>query len=109
TEEPVASVAVAGAADLDRVLAAAVRERNAWARTNVSKRAEILWRTAEIVAAKIPDTAKRMVREQGKSSSEAKNELERARDTFLWCAEDADALCKPVRIDNHRSPLYHPV
>jgi succinate-semialdehyde dehydrogenase/glutarate-semialdehyde dehydrogenase len=109
TEEPVASIPVAGPSDLDRTLAAAVRERDAWAQTNVSHRAKTLWRAAEILEGKFSVTAPQMVREQGKTLSEARGELERARETFLWSARHAEELCKPVDIDERRSLLYQPV
>lgn len=109
TEEAVARIPVAGPMQLDQALAAAVREREAWAKTNVSQRADILRKTAEILAGKIPGAAQQMVREQGKTLPEALGELERAQDTFLWSARHAEELCKPVRIDDRRTQLYHPV
>lgn len=109
TEEVVARVPVAGPSDLDKALAAAVRERGAWANTDVLKRAEILGRTAEILASKASDTSRRMVREQGKTLSEASGEIERARETFLWSARHAEELCRPVSIDDRRTLLHHPV
>lgn len=108
TEETAARVPVAGPADLDRALAAAVRERTAWAQKTASQRAKILGRTAEILAGKISRTAQLMVREQGKTPAEAKGELERARETFLWAAQHAEELCKPVDIDERRTLLYQP-
>lgn len=109
TENAVATFQVAGPAELDRALAAAVRESDAWAKTSVSRRAEILRRAAEILAGKIPATAHQMVREQGKTLPEASGELDRARETFLWCAAHAEELCRPVDIDDRRRLLYHPV
>lgn len=109
TEEVTAKVPVAGPGDLDKALAAAVRARDAWANTDVLKRAEILARAAEILASKASDTSQRMVREQGKTLPEASGELERARETFLWNAQHAAELCKPVDIDDRRARLSHPV
>lgn len=109
TEEAVAKVSVARSVDLDRALVAAVRERNTWAQRNVSQRGEILRRTAEILAGKIPQAAQRMVREQGKTLGEARGELERARETFLWSAVHAEELCKSLDIDDRRTVLYRPV
>lgn len=109
TEEVAAKVPVAGPGDLDRALAAAVRARDAWADTDVRKRAVILGRTAEILAGKAGDASRRMVREQGKTLAEASGELQRAQETFLWNAQHAEALCKPVRIDERRTLLLHPV
>ncbi len=106
TEEAVARVPVAGPGDLDRALAAAARSRNAWAGTDVRERAVILKRAAEILAAKVGETSRRMVREQGKTLAEASGELERAPETFLWNAAQAEALCKPEPIDSRRS--LHP-
>lgn len=108
TEAAVATIPVAGPADLDRALAAATRESQVWAQSNASKRGEILWRAAEILAGKIAQTAQQMVREQGKTLAEAKGELERARETFLWSATHAENLCKPVDIDDRRTLLYQP-
>ncbi|MGY4183028.1 succinate-semialdehyde dehydrogenase/glutarate-semialdehyde dehydrogenase [Bradyrhizobium sp. USDA 4518] len=108
TEEAVATVPVAGSIDLDRALAAAVRERNQWAKTSALQRAEILRRTAEILTRKSSQTAQQMVREQGKTLSEASGELERACETFQWNARHAEELCKPDYIDDSRTVLYHP-
>lgn len=109
TEEAVARTAVAGPVDLAKALAAAVRERKVWAKTNVSQRAEALRRTAEILAGKIPHAAQQMVRDQGKTLSEAGDEFERARETFLWSATHAEELCQSVYIDKRRTLLYEPV
>lgn len=109
TESPVAKVAVAGPGDLDRALAAAVRARGAWADTDARERAAIIKRAAEIIAAKVGETSRRMVREQGKTLPEASGELERAPDTFFWNAAHAEALCKPVQVDSRRSLHPHPV
>src|SRR5215831_14504622 len=109
TEEAVARIPLARPVDLDQALTAAVRERNRWANTNVSQRAEILERTAKILAGKIAHTTRRMVREQGKTFAEASGELERARETFLWSARRAEELCKPVHIDDRRTLTYQPV
>jgi succinate-semialdehyde dehydrogenase / glutarate-semialdehyde dehydrogenase len=108
TEKSVAKVPVAGPGDLDRALAAAVRARGAWADTDVRERAAILERAAEILAAKAGETARRMVREQGKTLPEASGELERAPETFRWNAAHAEALCKPVPIDGRRTLHPHP-
>jgi succinate-semialdehyde dehydrogenase / glutarate-semialdehyde dehydrogenase len=109
TEEVVATVPVAGEGDLNRALSSAIRERRAWANTDVSKRAKILGRAAEILATKIPDTARRMVREQGKTLPEASGELERARETFLWNVGHAAELCASIHVDDRRTMLHAPV
>ncbi|WP_316399413.1 aldehyde dehydrogenase family protein [Bradyrhizobium sp. 33ap4] len=109
TEKAVARIPVAGLVDLGRCLAAAVRERDPWAKTDVSQRAAILRRTAEILARKIPHTVRQMVGEQGKTLSEASDELDRSLETFLWNARQAEELCKPVHIDELRTLLYDPV
>src|SRR5438132_540659 len=90
TEATAAKVAVAGAADIARALAAAVRERAAWAGVDVSRRAQILQRAAEILTTKISRVAQAMVREQGKTAAEATGELERARETLLWCSGNTE-------------------
>ncbi|MGE3477756.1 MAG: aldehyde dehydrogenase family protein [Rhodospirillaceae bacterium] len=109
TEEAVAKVPVAGPRDLDKALAAAVRARAAWADTDVRARAAILKRAAEILAARVGETSRRMVREQGKTLPEASGELERAPETFLWNAAQAEALCKAVQVDGRRTLRPHPV
>jgi succinate-semialdehyde dehydrogenase / glutarate-semialdehyde dehydrogenase len=109
TEEAVASIPVAGPVDLDRALAAAAREFNAWARMSASRRAEMLSRAAAILAGRTAQVAQRMACEQGKPLPEAQAELKRADETFLWSARHADELCKPVEIDERRMLLYHPV
>ena len=109
TEEVAAKVPVAGPGDLDKALAAAARARDGWADTDVRERARLLARTAGILAAKVGHAARRMVREQGKTLPEASGELERARETFSWNAQYAEALCKPVQIDERRTLLLRPV
>jgi succinate-semialdehyde dehydrogenase/glutarate-semialdehyde dehydrogenase len=109
TEEAVARVPVAGSVDLDEALTAAVRERDAWANTIVSRRAAILRKTAAILADKIPHTARQMVREQGKTLHEAIGELERAKETFLWSAEHAEEFCRPIHTDDRRTLILQPV
>lgn len=109
TEQAVARIAVAGPVDLRKAVAAAVREGNAWAKANVSQRAEVLRRTAEILTGKIAHTAQQMVRDQGKMLSEANDEFERAQETFLWSARHAEELCQPVYVDKRRTLIYEPI
>jgi len=109
TEQPVATIPVAGPRDLDDAISAAVGTRAAWAKTEVPQRAEILRRAAGILAGKIPETARRMVSEQGKTLAEANGELARAVETFVWAAEHAVELCKPTDIDGRRALRYGPV
>ncbi|WMY11019.1 aldehyde dehydrogenase family protein [Paraburkholderia phenoliruptrix] len=109
TEQAVATVPVAGPRDLDDAIRAAVRARSEWAGMDAYRRADILRRAAAIIEGKIPDSARRMVKEQGKTLSEAKGELTRAAETFIWAAEHANELCKPFNLDGRRTLQYSPI
>ena len=106
TGEVVARTPVAGPIDLDKAIAAAVREGQAWADRSASQRAEILFRAAGILAAKAPKASQRMVREQGKTLVEATGEFERACQTLLWSAAHGEELCGSQKIDANRGVTY---
>jgi len=109
TEQVAARIPVAGEADLDKALAAAIRARNEWANTDVLMRVEILRKAEQILADKIPLVAQQMVAEQAKTLAEASGELQRARDTFRWSAMHAQDLCKPMQVDERRTLMFRPV
>ncbi|MBW4042735.1 MAG: NAD-dependent succinate-semialdehyde dehydrogenase [Acidobacteria bacterium] len=81
--------AIASEADCDAAVAAAEAALPAWSATAPRVRSEILRRAWEILTAEADVFAEIMVRENGKSWSDAKGEAGYATEFFRWFAEEA--------------------
>ncbi|MEO8883255.1 MAG: aldehyde dehydrogenase family protein [Devosia sp.] len=88
-----------GLDDLDRALAAAVRERPEAAKLPATERAKILRRAAGLLGERKATIAEIMSRETGKAIKDSLAELDRSADTLSLSAEEA------VRIEGEHVPL----
>ncbi|HEX9065151.1 MAG TPA: NAD-dependent succinate-semialdehyde dehydrogenase [Streptosporangiaceae bacterium] len=93
TEDPIAEVASANAADALDAVAAAHQALPGWAATPPRVRGECLRRAYELMIADADSLARLMVLENGKALRDAKAEITYAAEFFRWFAEEA------VRID----------
>ncbi|HLT16047.1 MAG TPA: aldehyde dehydrogenase family protein, partial [Acidimicrobiales bacterium] len=75
TEEVLASVASAGAADASAAADAAAAAQPGWAATAPRERAEVLRRAFELMTARSEDLARLVTRENGKVLAEARGEV----------------------------------
>ena len=85
----IAEFAIASEADCDAAVAAAEAALPAWSATAPRVRSEILRRAWEILTAESDRFAEIMVRENGKSWTDAKAEAGYATEFFRWFAEEA--------------------
>jgi len=89
TEEVIATVADASAADGDAALAAAVAAQPEWAATGPRERGEILRRAFEAITVQADDLALLMTLENGKALKDAKAEVAYGAEFFRWFSEEA--------------------
>lgn len=94
TGQTLAGVASAGAADVDRAVAAArtAFETGKWATMPASRRAKIIYKMAQLIAERAGELALLEVRDNGKPISTAKGELGAIVDTFEFYAGAATKL-----------------
>ena len=74
------------AADVDRAIAAAVRAYESWRLFPAPLRAEILFKAAQIIAARKEDLARDMTREMGKVLNETRGDVQEAIDMTFYMA-----------------------
>ncbi|MGH6859448.1 MAG: NAD-dependent succinate-semialdehyde dehydrogenase [Phyllobacterium sp.] len=89
TRETIGTIRGATAAEIDRALAAARRAFPGWAALAPIKRAEILHRAGDLVAAREEAMGRLMTTEQGKPLNEARGEIAKLAQTFHFYAEEA--------------------
>lgn len=89
TEQPLAQVATAGAAIVDRAVRAARRAFPAWRDLGPHKRATLLQALARIVDERRDAIARIMTAEQGKPLDEARGEVSKVARTFEFYAGEA--------------------
>ncbi len=92
TEEVIASVANAGAADASAAAAAAAEAQRGWAARAPRQRAEILRRSWELLIERADDLARLITLENGKVLAEARGEITYAAEFFRWFSEEAVRL-----------------
>ncbi|MGC4999051.1 aldehyde dehydrogenase family protein [Streptomyces sp. DT195] len=92
TEETVATVPAASAADVDAAVARATRAQRAWAALAPADRARLLRRFADTVDAHVEELARLEVREAGHTLGNARWEAGNARDLLLYAAGGAERL-----------------
>jgi succinate-semialdehyde dehydrogenase/glutarate-semialdehyde dehydrogenase len=92
TEEPLGTIPIAGAADLDAALAAAKRGFEAWRRQSPWDRSKVLRRAADLIRERLESIARIMSAEGGKPLAEARAEIGGAADQFDWYADETRRL-----------------
>ncbi|MGY4830999.1 NAD-dependent succinate-semialdehyde dehydrogenase [Sphaerotilaceae bacterium SBD11-9] len=89
TGKPLARLAHASTADLDRALAAADKGFKQWKAVSAYERYKVLRRAADLMRERAGEIAELMTLEQGKPLVEAKGEATSAADLIDWFAEEA--------------------
>ena len=92
TEEVIAQVADARAADARAAADAAAAAQPGWAATAPRERAEVLRRSWELLTERADDLARLITLENGKVLAEAKGEITYAAEFFRWFSEEAVRL-----------------
>ncbi|WP_399040403.1 aldehyde dehydrogenase family protein [Streptomyces sp. 3330] len=92
TEEVVATVPAASAADVDRAVARACAAQRAWSAAAPADRARLLRRFADVVDAHVEELALLEVREAGHLLGNARWEAGNARDLLLYAAGGVERL-----------------
>ncbi|MEU4110665.1 aldehyde dehydrogenase family protein [Streptomyces sp. NPDC027717] len=92
TEETLATVPAASAADVDTAVARATGAQRAWAALAPADRARLLRRFADTVDAHVEELARLEVREAGHTLGNARWEAGNARDLLLYAAGGAERL-----------------
>jgi malonate-semialdehyde dehydrogenase (acetylating)/methylmalonate-semialdehyde dehydrogenase len=113
TGEALALVAEATEAELDRAIAAAEAAFAAWSQTSLAKRAAVLFRFRELVAAAAGPLAATISREQGKVASDAKGEVARGLEVVEYACgvpellkgEFSGQVATGVDVTSWREPL----
>jgi len=103
TGKPIANLARAEIADLDRALAAADKGFKLWRKVSAYDRYKIMRRAGDLMRERAEGIARLMVMEQGKPFAEAKMETLAAADLIDWFAEEgrrAYGRIVPARADN---------
>ena len=112
TQEVLAEVAAGGEAEVNAAVAAAKDAFPKWAGLAAPKRAAIIRKLGELIAANVPEIARTETDDCGQTISQTGKQLvPRAADNFTYFAE----MC--VRVDGHTYPtethlnytLFHPV
>ncbi|MEE9266210.1 MAG: aldehyde dehydrogenase family protein, partial [Gammaproteobacteria bacterium] len=88
TEETLARLPHASAADLDRALAAAARGFAQWRATSAYDRGAILYKAGDLIRERADTIARVLTLEQGKALAEARMEVLVSADIFQWYAEE---------------------
>lgn len=88
TGEAIGTVPLAGPADLDAAVAAAVAGFAVWRETPALKRSDLLRKAAGLLRERADEIASVMTLEQGKRLSEARLEAQSAAEVIEWFAEE---------------------
>lgn len=89
TGKPIARLAHASTADLDRALAAADKGFKVWRATSAFDRYKVLRKAADLMRERAAGIGELMTQEQGKPLAEARAEAGAAGDLIDWFAEEA--------------------
>ena len=89
TEERAGGVALATAADVDDAVRAASAAFPAWARTPGHERGAVLVRAAALLEARADEVIRGLMREAGKTRTDAEGEHRRGVETLRWNGEEA--------------------
>jgi len=108
TEEVLAQLPHASAADLDRALAAAQRAWGEWRALLPVQRAKILKKAADLIRARAEEIARIATLEMGKSIHETRIEVQASAEIFDWYAEEgrrAYGRVLPQRLPGQRMTI----
>ena len=89
-EQVVAEGRQAGAAEVERAMAAAAGARRDWARTPVHERGAVLLRAAVVIEQHADEWGLELSREEGKTRAEGRGEVLRAAQIFRYYGNDGD-------------------
>ncbi|CAN5685525.1 aldehyde dehydrogenase family protein [soil metagenome] len=89
TDDLVGLFASSGAADVDAALTAAAEAADMWRRTSPIQRANILFKAAEIMSARVNEIGRDLTREEGKTLKEGIGETTRAIQILRYYAGEA--------------------
>ena len=92
SDDIVGEFQASGAEDVDAAVAAASHAWKTWRLTPAPKRAEILYRTGELLAQRKEQYAREMTREMGKVLSETRGDVQEAIDTAYYMAGEGRRL-----------------
>jgi aldehyde dehydrogenase (NAD+) len=91
-DDIVGEFALSGPEDIDDAVRAAQKAYETWRLTPAPKRAEILYRTGEILLKRKEEYARAMTREMGKVLSETRGDVQEAIDTAFYMAGEGRRL-----------------
>jgi len=98
TDESIGEFPLSGPEDVDVAVTAARSAYKSWRLTPAPKRAEILFRVAELLVKRKEDFARDMTREMGKVLAESRGDVQEAIDMTYYMGAKGDAcLDKPRR------------
>ncbi len=107
TSEVIGEIAESNETDATAAIDAAVEAQEAWASTPGPKRGAILRRTGSLLAERKEEITETLVREEGKTWSEASGEVQRAIDIFHYYAGKAADMGGEVKQSSSRdTSLY---
>lgn len=112
TEEVIESYPLATNEEVDRVLSRSHEAQRQWARTNLSKRIEVLGRIADLFESKQDELGELMTREMGKPVAQARAEAAKCAWAFRYYAEHAPRFLADVSIPSdtsHSGFIYQPL
>ena len=92
TDDIVGTFPASDAGDLDRAVQAAAKAFERWRLTPAPRRAEVLYRTAEILRERKEDLARAMTREMGKVLAETRGDVQEAIDMAYYIAAEGRRL-----------------
>ncbi len=105
TDELVGQVDVAGAADVDRAVAAARKAQCAWADWSVTERADALRAGADLLEPELDAIAELVARETGKVLADCRGEVGFAVAVIRWAAASAERLLVDGVVDDEAGRL----
>jgi len=113
TEETLATISSASAADTEDAIAAAEVALKTWRSMPAWTRAEILHKCADVMAVRIEEGARQMTLESGKPLAQARREWQLSIDQFRWYAEETRRIYGRIvesrapggRIEIHHEPV----
>lgn len=91
-EDVIGEFALSGAEDVSAAVAAAEHAYQSWRLVPAPKRAEILYRTGELLTERKEEYARAMTREMGKVLSETRGDVQEAIDTAFYMAGEGRRL-----------------
>lgn len=106
TEDCVGRFPASDRADAEQAIAAAKRAQKEWARTAPSKRAALLYRTADLLEARAEQYGRELTREEGKVLPQAIMEVKRSAQTLRYYASEGLNIAGQTLPSDDGSFLY---